>query len=31
LVAGVSDSLNGAFCTLYRPSAGCSISRYIPR
>jgi len=29
--AGVFDSLNGAFCTLHRPSAGCSISRYISR
>ena len=29
--AGVSDSLNGAFCTLCVPSAGCSIGRYICR
>jgi integrase len=28
---GVSESLNGAFCTLCSPSVGCSIGRYISR
>src|SRR5438270_5939754 len=31
ITAGVPESLNGAFCTLYRPSAGCWTSTYISR